>query len=127
MNDVEKVFANSALHDYKMEKMEIDYPKGTVVLQLLNLKNIIKKITISRFIDIEFTNKEKWGKGTYVVSSDAFYIDNILNIKKFSKNVCKEFVDKIVIYNDKKFDFYLKGYDTSFNFNEESNISYLPH
>ena len=54
-------------------------------------------------------------------------IDNILNIKKFSKNVCKEFVDKIVIYNDKKFDFYLKGYDTSFNFNEESNISYLPH
>ena len=63
-----------------MEKMEIDYPKGTIVLQLLNSKNIIKKITIRRFIDIEFTNKEKWGKGTYVVSSDAFYIDNILNI-----------------------------------------------
>lgn len=46
MNDVEKVFANSALHDYKMEKMEIDYPKGTVVLQLLNLKNIIKKLQL---------------------------------------------------------------------------------
>ena len=100
MNDVEKVFANSALHDYKMEKMEIDYPKGTVVLQLLNLKNIIKKITISRFIDIEFTNKEKWGKGTYVVSSDAFYIDNILNIElqfnsgDFCKIKCYE--DRII-------------------------------
>ena len=49
MNAVEKVFGNSALHDYKMEKMEIDYPKGTIVLQFLNLRNAIKKFTIRQF------------------------------------------------------------------------------
>lgn len=100
MNAVEKVFGNSALHDYKMEKMEIDYPKGTIVLQFLNLRNTIKKFTIRQFIGIEFTNKEKWGKGTYVVSSDVFYIDNILNIElqfnsgDFCKIKCYE--DRII-------------------------------
>lgn len=54
-------------------------------------------------------------------------IDNILNIKEFSKNVCKELVDKVVIYSKNKFDFYLKGYTDPFNFNYEGNILYSQH
>lgn len=54
-------------------------------------------------------------------------IDNILNIKEFSKNVCKELVDKVVICNKNKFDFYLKGYTDPFNFNYEGNILYSQH
>lgn len=55
-------------------------------------------------------------------------VDKILNLKKFSKNVCRELVDKVVIYNNTKFDFYLKGYTEPYIFNfEKSNISYLQH
>ena len=54
-------------------------------------------------------------------------VDKILNIKEFSKNVCRELVDKVIIYNSKKFDFFLKGYKTPFNFSEKSNILCLQH
>ena len=48
-------------------------------------------------------------------------------IKEFSKNVCRELVDKVVIYSKNKFDFYLKGYTDPFNFNYEGNILYSQH
>ena len=55
-------------------------------------------------------------------------VDGILNLKKFSKNICKELVDKVVIHSDTKFDFYLKGYEDPYIFgNNESNILYLQH
>ena len=38
-------------------------------------------------------------------------VDKILNIKNFSKCVCREMVDKVIIYNKNKFDFFLKGYN----------------
>ena len=104
--------------------------KGIVDEETFSLKNneIIEKINK---IEIELDSQKQKVRmkenAEEILEKIQKTIDNILNIKKFSKNVCKEFVDKIVIYNDKKFDFYLKGYDTSFNFNEESNISYLPH
>ena len=104
--------------------------KGIVDEETFSFKNneIIEKINK---IEIELDSQKQKVRmkenAEEILEKIQKTIDNILNIKKFSKNVCKEFVDKIVIYNDKKFDFYLKGYDTSFNFNEESNISYLPH
>ena len=79
MMDIEKLFGDSALHDCKMEKIEIDYPKGTILLQFLTPKNEINKIIIRQFVEIEFTNKEEWGKGTYV--SDVFNSGNIINIE----------------------------------------------
>ena len=104
--------------------------KGIVDEETFSLKNneIIEKINKIE-IELDFQKQKVRMKenAEEILEKIQKTIDNILNIKKFSKNVCKEFVDKIVIYNDKKFDFYLKGYDTSFNFNEESNISYLPH
>ncbi|MGN0160577.1 MAG: hypothetical protein ACI4AQ_04225 [Lachnospiraceae bacterium] len=91
MMDIEKLFGDSALHDCKMEKIEIDYPKGTILLQFLTPKNEINKIIIRQFFEIEFTNKEEWGKGTYVVSSDVFNSGDIINIEfQFnSGDICK--------------------------------------
>lgn len=42
-------------------------------------------------IEIEFTNKEEWGKGTYVVSSDVFSSGDILivEIQFNSGDICK--------------------------------------
>ena len=54
-------------------------------------------------------------------------IDKILNMKEFSKNICRELVDKVIIYNDKKFDFYLKGSTNPFMLNEENNILLPQH
>lgn len=62
-----------------------------------------------------------------ILSSVRKTVDNILNLKKFSKNICKELVDKVVIYNDTKFDFYLKGYENPYIFDEKSNILSLQH
>lgn len=49
-------------------------------------------------------------------------VDKILSITEFNKNVCKELVDKVIIYSSKKFDFYLKGYKDPYFFGYESNI-----
>ena len=63
-----------------------------------------------------------------ILSNVRKTVDNILNLKKFSKNICKELVDKVVIYNDTKFDFYLKGYENPYIFDEKkSNILSLQH
>ena len=54
-------------------------------------------------------------------------VDDILNTKKFSENICKELVDKVIVYNKKKFDFYLKGFSNPFNLNYKSDILYAQH
>lgn len=55
-------------------------------------------------------------------------IDNILNLKDFSNDVCKELVDKIIIHNGTKFDFYIKGFNEPYIFNDKkSNILSLQH
>ena len=91
MMDLEGLFGDSALHDWKMEKIEIDYPQGTILLQFLTSKNETKNIMIRQFSEIQFTNKEDWGKGTYVVSSDISNLGAIINIElQFnSGDICK--------------------------------------
>lgn len=88
--DIEKIFSDSVLHDYRMEKIEIDYPQGTVLLQFHDSKNKIMNVIIRRFIEIEFTNKEKWGKGTYVVSSDVLKFDDffVIELQFNSGDIC---------------------------------------
>ena len=54
-------------------------------------------------------------------------INNILTIKEFSKNVCRELVKNVVIYNATKFDFYLKGYKDPFMVDCKGNILYSQH
>ncbi len=59
-----------------------------------------------------------------IINSIRKVIDNILNFKDFSKNVCKELVDKVIVYSNNKFDFYLKGYVDPFNYEYKSDILY---
>lgn len=54
-------------------------------------------------------------------------IDSILDLKVFSKNICKDLLDKVVVYSNKKFDFYLKGYNDPFKINYKSNILHSQH
>ena len=54
-------------------------------------------------------------------------VDDILEIKKFSKKVCRELVEKVIIYDDNKFDFYIKGSREPYFFDYKSNILYSHH
>lgn len=91
MDSLKKIFGDSVLHDYRMEKMEIDYPKGVIILHFLDFKNELKSFVIKQFLSVEFTNKEEWGKGTYIVWSDVFDTDEICDIEiQFnSGDICK--------------------------------------
>ena len=60
-----------------------------------------------------------------IINKSRKVIDEILNIKKMSKNVCKELVSKVVIHSKRKFDFYIKGCKEPYFFGYESDISYL--
>ncbi len=62
-----------------------------------------------------------------IISNIRKVIDNILNFKEFSKSVCKELVDKVIVYSNNKFDFYLKGYVDPFNCEYKSDILYSQH
>lgn len=91
-------------------------------------KEIMDKLLNVRTQLDKQSQKHKLKENVGVIIENAKkVINNILNLKKFSDNVCKELVDKIIIYNSKKFDVYLRGYETPYIFDEKSNISYLPH
>lgn len=49
-------------------------------------------------------------------------VNKILSIKEFSKSVCKEVVDKVVIHSKTKFDFYLRGINDPYFFEQKGNI-----
>lgn len=74
--------------------------KGIVDEETFSLKNneIIEKINK---IEIELDSQKQKVRmkenAEEILEKIQKTIDNILNIKKFSKNVCKEFVDKIVM------------------------------
>lgn len=81
MSNIESLFGNSVLHDYKIEKIEIDYPDEIIILQFLDSKSKKKSLVIEQFISIEFNNMQEWGKGTYIVASHVFNTNGILNIE----------------------------------------------
>ena len=90
MEDIERFFGNSVLHDYEIGKMEINYSEGTVFLQFIDLKQAKKEYLIKQFISINFTKNEEWGKGKYVISSNVFF-DNgiwIIEIQLNSGDIC---------------------------------------
>lgn len=86
--------------------------------------------------EIQEINKEIQGKEEkqmlrdnieQILSNARKVVDKILNIKEFSKNICKELVEKVIIHSKTKFDFYIKGYKDPYFFGYESNILYLQH
>lgn len=87
------------------------------------LENKIKKI--NKEISEQEDKKQIRDNIDEIIANVRKVVYNILNIKKFSKSVCRELVDKVVIYNARKFDFYLKGYTDPYIFENKSNILYL--
>ena len=64
-------FENNALHDYEVGQISINYSNGTIILNLISDKCEMIELTIEHFKSISFTKDEPWGKGKYIVSSDA--------------------------------------------------------
>lgn len=87
------------------------------------LENKIKKI--NKEISEQEDKKQIRDNIDEIIANVRKVVYNILSIKKFSKSVCRELVDKVVIYNARKFDFYLKGYTDPYIFENKSNILYL--
>ena len=71
MEDIEIFFGNSALHDYEMGRIEINYSEGTVFFQFINSKQKRREYIIRQFVSVSFTKNEEWGMGKYVVSSEV--------------------------------------------------------
>lgn len=81
MENMERFFGNSVLHDCEIGKTEIDYSEGTVSFQFIDSKQEKREYVIKQFISICFTRNEEWGKGKYVVSSDVSFDNGICVIK----------------------------------------------
>lgn len=90
MEDIELFFGNSVLHDYEIGKIEINYSEGTIFFQFIDPKQKKKDCVVKQFISINFTKNEEWGKGKYVVSSEASCNDGIwiIEIQLNSGDIC---------------------------------------
>ena len=91
MEDIEYFFGNSALHDYEIGRMIVDYSEGTILFQFISSEHEKIDYTIEQFISICFTKKEEWGKGKYIVSSEAFCNNGIwiIEIQLNSGDICR--------------------------------------
>lgn len=97
---------------YRLKSKEIE---NRMIKLEKEIKNQEQKVKIRENIEEILNNVKK-------------SVDSILNLKKFSKSICKELVDKVIIHSDTKFDFYLKGYENPYIiFEDKSNISSLQH
>lgn len=71
MQNIECFFENNALHDYEVGQISINYSNGTIIMSLISDKGEVIELAINHFKSISFTRDEPWGKGKYIVSSDA--------------------------------------------------------
>lgn len=91
MDNLEKFFKNSCLHDYEICKLEIDYSLGTILFKFLDETRQLKSCLIDKFLYVSFDKKEPWGKGKYVVYSDIYSEDDtwVIEIQLNSGDTCK--------------------------------------
>lgn len=76
---------NSGMHDYKFEKIMVDYEKNIVYILFKDLSENACELIIKNMISIELTHEEKWGKGTYICYSNVLEDQNI-SILEFELN-----------------------------------------
>lgn len=124
---IKKCEKETQCSDILLKEKEMLYKEKNKLLDLC-IKEIIdeeiynskNKEIQSRMIKLEKQLKEQEDRikirdnTKEILNNASDLVDNILNFKKFSKNVCKELIEKVIIYSDKKFDFYLKGNKTPF-------------
>jgi hypothetical protein len=90
MKDINCLFENNALHDYEVDKMIVDYSNGSIEINLITDKLQSMEIIVNNFKSITFSKNEPWGKGKYVVSSDAKNVNNkcVLEFQLNSGDTC---------------------------------------
>lgn len=76
---------NSGMHDYKFEKIMVDYEKNIVYMLFKDLSENACELIIENMISIELTHEEKWGKGIYICYSNVLEDQNI-SILEFELN-----------------------------------------
>lgn len=62
---------NSGMHDYKLEKITVDYERNIVSMLFQDLSENACELVMENMISIEMTHEEKWGKGTYICYSNV--------------------------------------------------------
>ena len=75
--DGAKLISDSGLHDYKVISVRIDYDTSAVEIALNDLHQKRVNIVIEKYTDLKISNRELWGKGTYIVSSDIRQINDV--------------------------------------------------
>ncbi len=102
MNELQRI-SNSGLHDYKLISVSIDYDTSIIEISLTDLHQKRVNILIEKFTDLRISNKEPWGKGTYIVSSDIQQIKDatIMIIELNSGDIIHiEFLGSITLNSD---------------------------
>ena len=91
MDIIYNFFSDSKIHDYEIGNIFINYLDNIIKIDFYNEKNELINICINDFKKISMVNKEPWGKGKYVVSSDVEIYDEIrvVNIQLNSGDICK--------------------------------------
>lgn len=70
MNDLFAQIKDSKLHDYELLTILVDYSNANIKVQLCSPRGTQGIINIDGFIEFSISHTEKWGKGTYIVSSE---------------------------------------------------------
>ena len=130
INDIEELIKSKEKVERERSKLLDLCLKEIITDEEYKNKSIELNEKISKY-DVEIREQEEKRKIREniddIIDNVRKIIDNILNLKEFSKNICKELLDRVVVHNNKKFDFYLKGYEDPFNFDYKGNILYAQH
>ena len=81
MKCIEQFFGNSALHDFEMGEIEVNYSEGTILFHFITPKQQSADYLVKKFTSLSFKKNEEWGEGKYVVSSSVSCDDGIWTIK----------------------------------------------
>jgi hypothetical protein len=98
-----KLISDSGLHDYKLRSVRIDNDTSVIEIALTDLHKKRVNILIEKFTDLKISNREPWGKGTYIVSSDIRQIKDavIMTIELNSGDIIHiEFWGSITLNTD---------------------------
>lgn len=76
MNQNLELISNSAIHDYELNEISINYVKNNVKLIISLYPEQIQIIQIDNFINFEISHNEPWGTGKYINYSEIDYTSN---------------------------------------------------
>lgn len=120
-------FNEDQKNEYEKEKLKAEREKDKIldlcIKEIISEKDYVRK---TEEIDtrLEFINSKlvKCTKNNQTkkdikeqINEIKKLVTNVLNFEKFNDKICEKVLDKIVIHNSTKFDFYLKGFNKEFN------------